>query len=116
MKEKLLLLKDFVKQVFSYLEDKEVLDKTNQVDIYERIVNNLGNIKEIENEEIRQMLTFKLEKVAHIFEEARIKFDQISPGEEYLFLQEKNKIANYILQELDDIEKKLNLKNYKKSN
>ena len=107
MKEKFLLLKDFIKQIFSHFEDKEILDKNNQVDIYERIINILVRIKELENEEIKQRLAFKLEKVSQVFEEARIKFEHINPQEEYLFLQDKIKIANFILKELDEIEEEL---------
>ena len=107
MKEKLLFLKDIIKKIFSYFEDKEILDKNNQIDMYERIVNILDKIKELENEDMRQILAFKLENVLHVFEEARVKFLKITPKEEYLFLQDKIKIANYISKELDIIEEEI---------
>jgi len=97
---------DMVKETYSH-EERFLLDSKEKTKTYERITTLIIKVKKIENKEIQKRLAFELEKVLHVFDDARIKFENLSPNAEYLLLQDKIKIENFVEVELEKIENEI---------
>ena len=88
-------------------EERYLFDAKEKTKTYERITNLIIKIKDIENEEMKKRLAFELQQVLRAFDEARIKFEKLSPNAQNLLIQDKVKVEMYVETELDKLENEI---------
>lgn len=84
------------------------MDNKNNLTVYERITILIPMVKELENEELKKNLTFKLRKVMDDIKELKNKYDSL-PNVDSSFMQEKNRVEIICSSILDEIEKILGI-------
>ena len=83
--------------------------KDNNITVYERITILIPKVKELENQEIKKNLTFKLRKAMDDIKELKIKYDKLQSNVDSSFFQEKEKVELIVSSILDEIENVLKL-------
>ncbi len=84
-------------------------NKDNNITVYERITILIPKVKELENQEIKKNLTFKLRKAMDDIKELKIKYDKLQSNVDSSFFQEKEKVELIVSSILDEIENVLKL-------
>lgn len=84
-------------------------NKDNNITVYERITILIPKVKELENEEIKKNLTFKLRKAMDDIKELKVKYDNLQSNVDSSFFQEKEKVELIVSSILDEIENVLKL-------
>ena len=79
-------------------------NKDNNITVYERITILIPKVKELENEEIKKNLTFKLRKAMDDIKELKVKYDNLQSNVDSSFFQEKEKVELIVSSILDEIE------------
>ena len=83
--------------------------KDNNITVYERITILIPKVKELENQEIKKNLTFKLRKAMDDIKELKVKYDNLQSNVDSSFFQEKEKVELIVSSILDEIENVLKL-------
>ena len=81
------------------------MDSKDNVTVYERITILIPKVKELENEELKKKLTFKLRKVMDEIKELKNKYDSLGVNVDSSFFYEKNRVEFVSSAILDEIEK-----------
>ena len=84
-------------------------NKDNNITVYERITILIPKVKELENQEIKKNLTFKLRKAMDDIKELKVKYDNLQSNVDSSFFQEKEKVELIVSSILDEIENVLKL-------
>ena len=84
-------------------------NKDNNITVYERITILIPKVKELDNEEIKKNLTFKLRKAMDDIKELKVKYDNLQSNVDSSFFQEKEKVELIVSSILDEIENVLKL-------